>query len=146
MSSNKMNLLHNQLMICYTKIIIFRQNTCIYPFNFLELHNNKTNQEIYELTIMKLKSHQQMRNFNKNLDGNCRNSDKSHLGLKMLHPRIPSRVIQTRKELISPVNFGEAQIHTPFGAEGQPLKTTLNISREERKSCLQNNYSLFIYF
>ena len=77
---------------------------------------------------MKLKSHQQMRNFNKNLDGNSRNSDKSHLGLNMLHPRIPSRVIQTRKELISPVNFGEAQIQTPFGAEGQPLKTTLNIS------------------
>lgn len=36
---------------------------------------------------MKLKSQQQMRNFNKNLDGN-RNSDKSHLGLKMLHPRV----------------------------------------------------------
>lgn len=49
---------------------------------------------------MKLKSHQQMRNFDKNLDGNSdsdkngknldgnRNSDKSHLGLKMLHPRV----------------------------------------------------------
>ena len=45
------------------------------------------NQKIYELTMMKLKSQQQMRNFNKNLDGN-RNSDKSHLGLKMLHPRV----------------------------------------------------------
>ena len=40
-SRNNMNLLHNQLMIYSTKIIIFRQKTCIYPFNFLKLHNNK---------------------------------------------------------------------------------------------------------
>lgn len=83
--------------------------------------------------MTKPKSHQQMRNFNKILDGNSRNSGKSHIGLKVLHPRILSRVIQTRKELMSPVNFGEAQIHTPFGAEGQPQKKTLKYFQRGKK-------------
>lgn len=53
-----------------------------------------------------------------------RNSDQSHLGLKMFYPRVQQSKTD-KKGTDEPVNFGEAQIHIPFGAEGQPLKTTL---------------------
>lgn len=56
-----------------------------------------------------------MRNCNTNLEGNKRRSGKSHIGLKTLHPRILPRAVQTRKELMSPVNFREAHIHTIWG-------------------------------
>lgn len=54
-------------------------------------------------------SHQQIRNFNKNLEGNTRNSGKNHIRLEILHPRMFNREIQTRKELMNPMNFRETK-------------------------------------